>query len=202
MRVEEAAFVVSAGRPEHFPSAPLPELAFTGRSNVGKSSLINRLLGRRGLARTSNTPGRTRTLNFYLVNGRFHFVDLPGYGYAKVSRSVKEAWWALAEGYLRQRRQLRGVVHILDVRHPPSPEDREMQEFLRALGLPSLLILTKVDKLARGQRPTARRLVAGEMGLTSPEVVILASAQTGEGTADIWRALEERLSAGPVNRSY
>jgi len=200
MRVEEAAFVVSAGRPEQFPAAPWPEVAFAGRSNVGKSSLINRLLGRRGLARTSATPGRTRTINFYSVNGRFHFVDLPGYGYAKVSRSVKEAWWALAEGYLRERRQLRGVVHILDARHPPSSEDREMQVFLRALALPSLLVLTKADKLPRSRRAAAQRFVGGALNASDPDAAILASAETGEGLPDLWRALEERLAAGPLSR--
>ncbi|MFB3817752.1 MAG: ribosome biogenesis GTP-binding protein YihA/YsxC, partial [Candidatus Methylomirabilales bacterium] len=106
--VQTAEFLVSAGRMDQFPKAPWPEIAFAGRSNVGKSSLINRLLNRRKLAHTSSTPGRTRTVNFYLINGRFLFTDLPGYGYARVSREVKRAWWGLVEGYLRQREQLRG----------------------------------------------------------------------------------------------
>src|SRR5574342_633788 len=131
MRVETAAFLVSAGLPQQFPGGGRPEIAFAGRSNVGKSSLINRLLSRRNLARTSNTPGRTRTVTFYEINHRFLFVDLPGYGYAKVSRTVKEAWWALVEGYVTERPQLRGVVHIVDGRHPPTAEDRELRVFLR-----------------------------------------------------------------------
>src|SRR5574341_289845 len=141
MRVETAGFLVSAGRPEQFPGGGRPEIAFAGRSNVGKSSLINRLLGRRNLARTSGTPGRTRTINFYEVNDRFLFVDLPGYGYAKVSRTLKEAWWELVEGYLAGRPQLRGVIHILDARHPPTGLDRELRSFLDAMAVPSLAVL-------------------------------------------------------------
>src|SRR5574341_2518312 len=149
MRVETAGFLVSAGRPEQFPGGGRPEIAFAGRSNVGKSSLINRLLGRRNLARTSGTPGRTRTINFYEVNERFLFVDLPGYGYAKVSRALKDAWWGLVEGYLSRRVQLRGVIHIVDARHAPTAQDRELQAFLGAAGVPSLVVLTKADKVPR-----------------------------------------------------
>jgi len=195
IRVRSASFLVSAGRADQFPRAPWPEIAFAGRSNVGKSSLINRLLNRRKLAHTSSTPGRTRTVNFYLVNEQFLFADLPGYGYAKVSRSVKEAWWELVEGYLRARWQLRGVVHILDARHPPSPEDREMQAFLGSVGMPSLIVLTKVDKVERGRRAAARRAAAQTLGLEDPEAPIAVSAQTGEGIPELWEAIEEGLRA-------
>jgi GTP-binding protein len=126
MRIHSAEFLQSAGRPDQFPDGGRPEVAFAGRSNVGKSSLINRLLGRRGLARTSSTPGRTRTINFYTVNDAFLFADLPGYGYAKVSRALQEEWWVLVEKYLADRRPLRGVVHLTDARHPPTEQDREL----------------------------------------------------------------------------
>jgi GTP-binding protein len=195
MRVATVSLLASAGRPEQFPGGDRPEIAFAGRSNVGKSSLINRLLARRGLARTSGTPGRTRTINFYAINERFLFVDLPGYGYAKVSRTVKEAWWALVEGYVTQRPQLRGVVHIVDARHPPSPEDRELRVFLQAIGLASPVVLTKVDKVPRGQRTALRAAAAAALGLPSPEAAIFFSAETGEGTPEVWRVVEQTLAA-------
>lgn len=193
IKVQTAEFLVSAGRMDQFPKAPWPEIAFAGRSNVGKSSLINRLLNRRKLAHTSGTPGRTRTVNFYLINGRFLFTDLPGYGYAKVSREVKQAWWGLVEGYLREREQLRGIVHILDARHPPTPDDREMQEFLRSVELPSLVVLTKADKVARGQRAHTRSTAVQLLGLPDPEAPLFVSAENGEGIPELWRAIEEGL---------
>ncbi len=199
MRVQAASFLLSAGRPEQFPRTAWPEIAFAGRSNVGKSSMINRLLGRRNLARTSNTPGRTRTINFYQVNEQCLFVDLPGYGYAKVSRSVQESWWDLVESYLTERAQLRGVIHIVDARHPPTPQDRELRLFLDDLGMPSLLVLTKADKVARGQRTAVRVAAATALALPSPEAALFFSAETGEGLPDLWRAIEERLRA-PASR--
>ncbi len=194
-RIRSAIFLVSAGQPEQFPRGPFPEIAFAGRSNVGKSSMINRLLGQRELAHTSGTPGRTRTINFYQINDRFRFVDLPGYGYARVSRTLKEAWWILVENYLRGRDQLRGVIHILDARHPPTQQDRELTEFLSAVGLPYCPVLTKVDKLTRGQRATVRAAVVRALGQGRPESLVLFSATTGEGVGDLWQAIEARLDA-------
>jgi GTP-binding protein len=195
MRVQTAAFLLSAGRPDQFPKAPWPEIAFAGRSNVGKSSMINRLLSRRNLAHTSSTPGRTRTINFYQVNNQFLFVDLPGYGYAKVSRALKDAWWDLVESYLIRRIQLRGVIHILDGRHTPTPQDRELQAFFRAAAAPSLVVLTKADRVPRGQRTVVREMAAGSLDLPSPEMALFFSADTGEGASEVWRAIEERLQA-------
>lgn len=195
MRVQTAAYLLSAGRPDQFPSAPWPEVAFAGRSNVGKSSMINRLLSRGNLAHTSSTPGRTRTINFYQVNDGFLFVDLPGYGYAKVSRDLKDAWWHLVESYLTHRIQLRGVIHILDARHAPTPQDRELQAFLHAAAVPSLVVLTKTDKVPRGRRAAVREMAAGSLDLPSPEMALCFSAETGEGAAEVWRAIEERLRA-------
>ena len=196
MRVHTAEFLQSAARADQFPGGDRPEVAFAGRSNVGKSSLINRLLGRRALARTSSTPGRTRTINFYAVNGAFLFVDLPGYGYAKVSRAVQEGWWALVEAYLADRLPLRGVVHLTDARHPPTEQDRELQAFLAAVGVPCVHVLTKGDKVPRGLRGGALRAAREALGPVASEA-ILFSAETGEGAADLWRAVEAMLTASP-----
>lgn len=199
MRIQTAVYLLSAGRADQFPRTHWPEIAFAGRSNVGKSSMINRLLSRRNLAHTSSTPGRTRTINFYQVNDRVLFVDLPGYGYAKVSRTMKDAWWVLAESYLTRRIELRGVIHILDARHAPTPQDQELQVFLNAVAVPSLVVLTKADKVPRGHRAAAREVAAGSLDLPSPEMVLFFSAETGEGIPEIWRAIEERLRA-PARR--
>jgi GTP-binding protein len=193
MRVHTTEFLVSAGRSDQFPRGPWPEVAFAGRSNVGKSSMINRLLGRRQLAHVSATPGRTRTINFYRLNDAFLFVDLPGYGYAKVARAVKDAWWNLVETYLTRRPQLRGVIHILDARHPPTPLDRELETFLAAVGVPSLVVLTKADKVGRGARRAVQRRAAENLGLPSPDLALCFSAETGEGVRELWGAMEECL---------
>lgn len=195
MRVQSADFLGSAGRPDQFPRGPCPEVAFAGRSNVGKSSMINRLLGRRQLAHVSGTPGRTRTINFYRVNNAFLFVDLPGYGYAKVARAVKDTWWNLVETYLTQRPHLRGVIHILDARHPPTPLDRELEAFLTAVGVPSLVVLTKADKVGRGERRAVQLAAAETLSLPSQDAVLCFSAETGEGVPALWRAIQERLRA-------
>lgn len=197
MRIESAEFVASAGQAGQFPRGRQPEIAFAGRSNVGKSSLINRLLNRRKLAHTSGTPGRTRTINFYAINDRFLLVDLPGYGYAKVARSTKETWWALVERYLLDRETLRGVVHLVDARHEPTSDDRDLEEFLRSAALPSLVVLTKADKVGRGARAACRVRAAARLGLADPEPLLFVSAQTGEGIPELWRALAEGLEVPP-----
>ena len=197
MRVVSAVIVESAGRLDQFPRGERPEVAFAGRSNVGKSSLINRLLGRRGLARTSSTPGRTRTINFYLVNEAVLFADLPGYGYAKVSRSQQEDWWVLVEGYLTHRVPLRGVVHLVDARHPPTDRDQGLQDFLVAVGAPSVVVLTKADKVPRGQRRAVQAAAVRLLGLARAEMGLFFSAETGEGAPELWRAVDALLAAPP-----
>ena len=197
MRVASAVIIESAGRLDQFPRGERPEVAFAGRSNVGKSSLINRLLGRRGLARTSSTPGRTRTINFYLVNEAVLFADLPGYGYAKVSRSLQEDWWALVEGYLTHRVPLRGVVHLVDARHPPTDRDQGLQDFLVAVGAPSVVVLTKADKVPRGQRRAVQAAAVRLLGLARAEMGLFFSAETGEGAPELWRAVDALLAAPP-----
>jgi GTP-binding protein len=196
MRIQTAEFLTSAGRAEQFPRGGRPEVAFAGRSNVGKSSLINRLLGRRALARTSSTPGRTRTINFYEVNDSFLCVDLPGYGYARVSRIVQEGWWHLVEEYLTGRAPLRGVVHLTDARHPPTDHDREMQAFLAAVDVPCLHVLTKADKVPRGQRRASLGTAEEVLGRNASRAIFF-SATTGEGVPELWRAIEATLATLP-----
>jgi GTP-binding protein len=195
MRVTSVTFAGSATSAAQYPKRALPEVAFAGRSNVGKSSLLNRLLGRRNMARVSRTPGRTRALNFFLVNDRFYFVDLPGYGYSAVPSRVRETWGPMIEGYLRGRQNLHGVVLLLDGRHPPQPLDREMRTWLAQEGIPHLVVLTKMDKVPRGRRAAPLREAAASLGLEDPGLLLPFSAVTGEGEAALWKALSAALAA-------
>lgn len=193
MKLTSAEFAGSATGPRGFPRDRQPEIAFAGRSNVGKSSLLNRLLGRRKLARVSRTPGRTQTINFYRINGAFYFVDLPGYGYARVSERVRRSWAPMVEGYLQGREVLKVVVMIVDARHPPTPLDQEMRAWLRAARIPHLVVLTKVDKVKRGARRRSREDAAAALEIRDPQDVLLFSAVTGEGERELWRHLAQYL---------
>jgi len=175
------------------PEATLPEVAFAGRSNVGKSSLINRLLRRSKAARVSNTPGRTREINFFRVNDQFVLVDLPGYGYAKVSKSKKAEWKPMIEGYLRGREKLRGIVQLLDVRHDPTDEDIQMLDFLSEVGVPTMIVMTKTDKLTKAQAATRVAAIVASLGLDE-EQVIPFSAVTGLGRDDLAEAVMSLVS--------
>jgi GTP-binding protein len=199
VRPVRAEFVVSAAAPGQFPRDGLPEIAFAGRSNVGKSSLLNRLVEQKGLAVTSKTPGRTRLINFFRINGEAYFVDLPGYGYAAAPKSLRETWGELVEGYLRARRELRGVVFLLDVRREPSDRDLEMRGLLEEARLPWIAVLTKVDKIGRGERPKLIHRIAAALALPDPRLAVQFSAPTGEGARELWAAIAERLRA-PVAR--
>jgi GTP-binding protein len=170
------------------PSNELPEVAFAGRSNVGKSSLLNRLVRRKAFARVSNTPGRTREINFFKVNDRFVLADLPGYGYAKIAKSRKAEWLPLIEGYLRASPALRGVVQLLDVRHDPSEEDLQMLDFLADIGAPTIVVLTKIDKLRPGQIAERVHAIAVALRLEDDQVIPF-SAETNEGRDDLAAAL-------------
>jgi GTP-binding protein len=193
MKHVQAEFVVSAAGSGQFPRDGLPEIAFAGRSNVGKSSLLNRLVGRRGLALTSKTPGRTRLLNFFRIDGEAYFVDLPGYGYAAAPKSLRETWGGLVEGYLRTRPQLRGVIFLLDMRHAPTARDLEMRGLLDEAGLPWIPVLTKADKLSRNERARQIGRIAQALALPDRASAIPFSAVTGEGAREIWAAIGERL---------
>lgn len=194
--VEYAGTVAAPGgtipQPDH-----LPQVAFSGRSNVGKSSLINVLLRRTRskVARVSQTPGKTRALNFFDVNGEFFLVDLPGYGYAKVPESMREEWRRLMEWYLAESGGVRGVIHLVDARRDPTKDDQRMVEYLAALGLPTLVVLTKMDKLKRSQRDKARKRAQETLGV-DPEQLVPFSAKTGEGRDDLLAALGGLLGLG------
>jgi GTP-binding protein len=183
----QAEFVAGAARLDRLPPATLPEVAFAGRSNVGKSALLNRLLGRRGLARVSRTPGRTQQINFFAVDQRLLLVDLPGYGFARVPLAVKEQWRGLVEGYLSGRRTLRGVVVLVDLRRGIEDDDAQLMNFLAAHAVVTLLVVTKVDKLARGPRLRRMAEIAAQRpGAAAP---IAFSAVSGEGVAALWSAI-------------
>jgi len=174
------------------PESSLPEIAFAGRSNVGKSSLLNRLIHRKKFARVSNTPGRTREVNFFRVNDAFILVDLPGYGYARVSKEQRAEWRPLIEGYIRGSDQLRGIVQLIDVRHDPTGDDRQMLDFLGELGVPTVVVLTKTDKLKPKEKADRVFQIARELALDT-EQVIPFSAVTGEGRDDLAEAVESLL---------
>ena len=176
------------------PSTELPEIAFSGRSNVGKSSLLNKLVKRKALARVSQTPGKTREINFFKVNGEFVLVDLPGYGYARVSKEARLTWRPLIEGYLKGSEQLRGVVQLIDSRHEPSPEDKQMVEFLAEVGVPTVVALTKTDKLKKSDVTPRAAETARALGLDDTQVIPF-SAVTGLGRDELAEALVELVRA-------
>jgi GTP-binding protein len=175
----------------------LPQVAFSGRSNVGKSSLINVLLRRtrKKLARVSATPGKTRSLNFYLVNDRFFLVDLPGSGFARASARLRKSWKALVENYLVGEPKLRGVVHLVDARHDPTPTDLEMVEFLAEKGLPTLVVLTKMDKLKHRARKEAVATALERLNIDGDQL-LSCSSKTGEGREELLAALDDLIGPG------
>ena len=175
------------------PPTELPEIAFAGRSNVGKSSLLNRLVHRKKFARVSNTPGRTREVNFFKVNGSFLLVDLPGYGYARISKERHAEWRPLIESYLRSTDQLRGVVQLLDSRHDPSPDDLQMLDYLGEIGVPTIIVLTKIDKLTAKERHRQRAQIGGAAGIDDDQMIAF-SATTGEGRNELAEAIEGLLA--------
>ncbi len=188
MRVTLAEFVTSAARPSQVPPPSLPEVAFAGRSNVGKSSLINTLVMRKRLVKTSSTPGKTRMLNFFAVNGRYGFVDLPGYGYARAPKGKRVEWGSLVEDYLKKRPTLRAVVLIMDLRHEPFPTDCQMIEWLAHQKLPAILVATKADKLGRSRRMEQRKRMAEALEI-EPVRIVIFSAKSRLGRPELWRAI-------------
>ncbi len=192
MKVTRADFVTSAVSPEGYPNERLPEIAFMGKSNVGKSSLINSLLGNRKLARTSSTPGRTQLINFFRVNGAFLFVDLPGYGYAKVPERIRSQWGEMVENYLANRNELVLSILILDSRHTPTANDLRLKSWLDHRELPSVVVSTKADRLSNNQLRNSLRTTATEMGIDAGAIFQYSSV-TGRGGDRIWRAISEKI---------
>jgi GTP-binding protein len=190
MKIKSATFVKSATSPEHYPRDQRPEVAFMGRSNVGKSSLINSLLGVKGLARTSSTPGRTQLINFFLINDAFYFVDLPGYGYARVPTDVKREWGPMVEKYLATRPNLVLSILITDSRHEPTRLDLLMREWLESRGKPFVVIATKADKLSSNQ---LRGSFSRAQKVLGNSELIAYSAVTRRGADRIWREIDARI---------
>jgi GTP-binding protein len=178
------------------PESTLPEVAFAGRSNVGKSSLLNRLVRRKAFARVSRTPGRTREINFFEVNGQFVLVDLPGYGYAKISKERRAEWRPLIEGYLRGSRNLRGVVQLIDVRRDPTDDDLQLLDFLSDVGTPTVIAVTKVDKLPRAQVEARIGALTESLGLDADQVIPF-SAHTGAGRDELAAAIVALTEQSP-----
>lgn len=190
MKITSAEFVRSAFNRTHWITDGRPEVAFLGRSNVGKSSLLNSLLGRKGLARTSNTPGRTQSINYFLINEAFYFVDLPGYGYAKVSKSMRADWGTMAREYLTDRPELVLFIQLVDSRHEPSELDKQLHDWLVVNEKPHLVIATKADKLSATQ--LQKQLSAIERQLTESKILAY-SASTGKGRDGVWTEIERSL---------
>lgn len=197
--VEYAGTIAARGGP---PPGDLPEVAFSGRSNVGKSSLINVLLRRTRakIARVSATPGKTQALNFYRVNDRFFLVDLPGYGFARVPEAVRAGWAEMIEWYLSESGRLRGVVHMVDARHDPTEHDRRMVGYLAGLGLPTLVVLNKVDKLKTAERARSAAATLEQLELDASQLLPF-SARTGEGREELLDAIDELVQQPPRSKS-
>jgi len=192
--IKSTQFITSAVKPSQYPVSDLPEIAFAGRSNVGKSSLINVLVNRKKLVRTSNTPGRTQLINFFNVNEQFTLVDLPGYGFAKVPLEVKKQWGPMMETYFAKRTNLRGVVLILDIRRTPVAEDLQMLQWLRTYGIPCILAVTKCDKVSKNERARQTAIIAKTIGVEREELSFF-SALSKEGTEELWGRIERLLTA-------
>jgi GTP-binding protein len=187
----DIAFMKSAFRESHYPPSDKPEVAFAGRSNVGKSSLINVLVNRKGVAKTSSKPGRTQAINFFCLEKRIYLVDLPGYGYARVPLQVKKSWGKMVETYLRKRSNLKAVVVILDIRRDPTAGDLDLLNWLNHYRVNSILVLTKADKLSRQQSKAKAKQITGQLKEVNSDRTIVFSAKTREGREEIWDRINE-----------
>lgn len=196
MKVTQAEFITSAVGPAQFPKDALPEIALAGRSNVGKSSLINRLINRKNLARTSSKPGKTQTLNYYFINSQLYFVDLPGYGYAKVSKEQRAKWGKMIESYLTERDELKAVMHIIDLRHEPTADDRDMYSWMKHHDIPVIVVATKADKIPRGKWQKHLKIVRESLQVAKGDPIVLFSAETGEGKDLLWGEILRRTQVG------
>ncbi|MGI6722612.1 MAG: ribosome biogenesis GTP-binding protein YihA/YsxC [Anaerovoracaceae bacterium] len=193
MQIKNAELIAVTAKPEQYPPDNMKEIAFAGRSNVGKSSLLNLLTGRKKLARISSSPGKTRTINFYEIDGSFRIVDLPGYGYAKVSRSVSEKWGQMMEAYLENRQGLVKVVQLVDIRHEPTKQDIQMYDYLKYYGLDGIVVATKADKVSRSQRQKNLSAIRKSLGMQQDDLLIPVSALKKTGQDDLLEAIGSLL---------
>lgn len=193
MKVHNVEMVISAVRPEQYPEDGLPEFALAGRSNVGKSSFINRLIGRKAMARISSKPGKTQTLNFYKIEEQLFFVDVPGYGYAKVSKTERAAWGKMIEKYFMAREILKAVILIVDLRHSPSGDDCMMYNFLKHYNIPVIVVATKADKIPKGKWDKHKKVVKETLQMDSTDPLIVFSSEKGLGFEAAWAEIESRM---------
>lgn len=191
MKVINAEFIISAVSPAQYPEDALPEIALAGRSNVGKSSLINRMINRKNLARTSSQPGKTQTLNYYRINDLLYFVDLPGYGYAKVSKTKRAEWGKFIENYLIHRKELKLLIQLVDLRHPPSADDIAMYEWCKHIGLTVCVVGTKADKIPKGKWQKHAKIIKEELGFNPADTFVLFSSETGLGREELWNVIKQ-----------
>lgn len=198
MKIKSAKFVTSATKPSQYPPADLPEIAFAGRSNVGKSSLINTLVNRKHLVKTSSTPGRTRLINFFNINDNVGFVDLPGYGYARVPVSVRKKWGPMIETFLSRRDTLKGIVVIMDIRRTPGAEESDLLHWLEHYNIARILVITKTDKLSKNKQIKQVNQIIQTLGIERDEV-ILFSAKTRLGKDAVWEAILSLLEGSHVS---
>ncbi|WP_456278086.1 ribosome biogenesis GTP-binding protein YihA/YsxC [Bacillus sp. AK128] len=189
MKVNTAEIVISAVKPEQYPDDGLPHIALAGRSNVGKSSFINKMINRKALARTSSKPGKTQLLNFYIINEMLYFVDVPGYGYAKVSKSERAAWGKMIETYIKKGQHLKLVILIVDLRHAPSNDDVMMYDFLKHYNIPTMVVATKADKIPKGKWQKHLKVVRETLDMVKGDPLVLFSSDTGLGKDEAWSTI-------------
>lgn len=198
MKVISSEIVMSAVSPKQYPEDGRPEIALAGRSNVGKSSTINTILNRRKLARVSSSPGKTRTINFYLINEEFYLVDLPGYGYAKVSKNEKATWGKMMETYLSSRKNLYEVVLLVDIRHEPTNDDKMMYDWIKHYGYGSIVVATKSDKISKGAYQKHFKVIREKLGMSPEDKIIPISSLKREGIDKLWGSLEDIFMANDL----
>ena len=191
--------MISAVAKTQYPDDAIPDFAFAGRSNVGKSSLINMLLNRRGLAKTSSTPGKTQLVNFYDIDGLFRFVDLPGYGFAKVSKAQKATWGSIIETYLNNRETLLEVFQLVDIRHKPTNEDKEMYDWIRTCGFNGIVLATKSDKLNKNQITQQIKMLRAELEMDKDAIIVPISSQTRDGKYDVWDIINALFETNEID---
>lgn len=194
MKVTYSAFVKSALQPGHYPRDGRPEVAFVGRSNVGKSTLLNVLLNRKGLAKTSKTPGKTQTVNFFDINGKVYFVDLPGYGYAKVSKALQQTWARILTDYLVGRPPLRLIAQLVDARHEPGANDHHLLDLVEQAQVPTVIVATKMDKVKASDRPKVADRIRAHLGVGEDALIIPFSSITKMGLRELWDVIDKQVS--------
>lgn len=202
MKIRSAEITMSAVSKKQYPAEGIPEIALAGRSNVGKSSVINGLLNRKNFARTSSTPGKTRTINFYLINNEFYFVDLPGYGYARVSKSEKEKWGGIMERYLEDRDELCAILLLVDIRHNPTADDKMMYDWIKHFGYKCIVVATKADKISRGKYQKHVSAIRKTLQMDKDEKVVVTSSSKKIGITELWDEIVSEYEANGYEITY